>query len=117
MSGDLLRRAAAKLREAAEAATPGPWDIDGCIKDIKAANGVTIAYDDDTEMCDGRYITLVHPPVALALAGLLDRSADAITELEFTANTGRATESHVAHLADLLALRPLARAILREEGS
>lgn len=75
MSADLLRRAAAKLRETAEAATPGPWSVDGDIQAVKAAGGTTIAYDDETEMSDGQFIALMHPPVALALADLLERRA------------------------------------------
>lgn len=72
MTSDILRRAAARLREAAASATPGPWKVDGDLQAVKAANGITIAYDDECEMDDGRYLALMHPPVALALADLID---------------------------------------------
>lgn len=100
-AADLLRRAAGKLRATAQAATSGPWAIDGDIQAVRAASGTTIAYDDETEMADGRYLALMHPPVALALADLLDDEAaleDSGMQLSRTATAARA----------------LARAILRE---
>jgi hypothetical protein len=78
MSADLLRRAAAKLREHAEAATPGPWKKDS--GEIYGPYGVwigeTLRVDDPngTE-ADSDYIALLHPPVALALADLLETAA------------------------------------------
>lgn len=44
MSADLLRRAAAKIREAAQPATPGPWWWDDA-GDL-AAPGATVVYQD-----------------------------------------------------------------------
>jgi len=118
-AADLLRRAAGKLRDTAAVTTFGTegWAVDLKDSEVTTADGGMMIAD-TRELTDGRpdasYIALMHPPVALALADLLDRAADAITELEFLANTGRATEAHVAHLAGLLALRQIARAILRE---
>jgi hypothetical protein len=137
-AADLLRRAATKLRETAHevpAYFAQPWHsvytdsesltgIRVCENheppaDLTAEQGVNWACD----ACEyfetyreglAAYAALMHPPVALALADLLDRAADAIPGLESLANTGRMTEPHLAHLADLLAFRQLARAVLRE---
>jgi hypothetical protein len=81
MTADLLRRAAAKLREHAAATTFGAegWVVD--LKDSEVTTndgGMMIA--DTMELAGGRpdasYIALMHPPVALALADWLDDAAD-----------------------------------------
>lgn len=121
MSADLLRRAAKVLREAAEGATPGPWEhVDyqggphlevtymGCGSIITMGEGVVggniAAPDGDlyprsgySPFEDMRYIALMHPPVALALADVLDFHAAALNGME------------AISVADTLA-----RAILRE---
>ena len=83
---DLLRRAAEKLREHANAAnerSPAPW-FDGPYdpvpqRGVFPAYGVTpIAVVDERSERSvvAGYIALLHPPVALALADLLDDEAD-----------------------------------------
>lgn len=78
-----LRAAAKRLREVAGAATPGPWEFQpwstyalpsgDCAESILLANA-----SPDGEIvrelsnADGDYIAMMHPPVALALADLLD---------------------------------------------
>jgi len=115
MSSELLRRAAAKLREHANAASPGPWTIDGDIQAVKASNGVTIAYDDEGEMDDGRYIALMHPPVALALAELLDHLADDLSDAGNRVEVGGLARNEYDTIRfDWTAALLLARAILRE---
>lgn len=99
MSAELLRRAAKTLRQHAENATgPGPWaweatgqqgnswglgqmvDADGeplagDVTDVEGTEVVeSICYqeDDNGNLSDPAYIALMHPPVALALADLLE---------------------------------------------
>jgi hypothetical protein len=116
MSADLLRRAAAKLREHTKAALPGPWEA--IESSPEEAPGVWLARHADVGVDvdrdgDARYIALMHPPVALALADWLDETANHITEFAAVAGLVRAgdlTEVDNAALA-------VARAILREEES
>ncbi len=102
MSADVLRRAAAKLREAAEAASEGPWTVDGDIQAVMAKDDVTIAYDDETGMGDAAYIALMHPDVGLAIAAWLDETAKHITEfadIVGLARSGDLTEPDEAAIA------------------
>jgi hypothetical protein len=84
MSADLLRKAAAKLRDTAAAATPGPWDraADTDYASHYGANFianwegeylrfVTTAGDGDGAARDAAWITLVHPGLAEPLAAWL----------------------------------------------
>jgi len=81
VSADLLRRAAVKLREHAEAASKGSWNNDGW--EIYAGQpgiradwiGETCAGEADQDAANGDYVALMHPPVALALAELLETVA------------------------------------------
>lgn len=117
MSADLLRRAAEKLREHAEAATRGPWEhVDHGVGGTSMGCGEVITLEGGEIACpsgdlyprggynpraDMAYIAFMHPPVALALADWLDYTArDA--ELDLGPIGGRE-----------LAVK-LARAILRE---
>jgi hypothetical protein len=86
MSADELRRAAATLRERANAAQPGPWESgERCVwshADIPdgvvvgdAAGGGGVYYD-----ADGAYIATVHPGVGLALADWLDHYASVLQQ-------------------------------------
>lgn len=114
MSADLLRRAAVKLREHAEAATRGPWlraadhdvargqyhDNEVGFWDGPYAEQVTSTGDGDEATADAAYIALMHPPVALALADWLEA---------VTASGCNPVQMHKALV--------VARAILREEES
>lgn len=96
MSADLLRRAAAKIRENAEAATPGPWSMDphsyGADRFVRrqstsprfcypahARVSGTVSYHEDEGALeakrDAEHIASWHPDVALAVAKLLDNLA------------------------------------------
>lgn len=126
MSADTLRRAAKVLREHAEKATKGPWNRaadhemasgqypdnavgywDGEYAACVSYSGTGVGEEADR---DARYMTLMHPPVALALAVVLNDWAD---QLERRAAIGmEATEvatSLIAHAVNL------AHAILREQ--
>ena len=87
MSADLLREAAAKMRERAEAATPGPWQVhaddayqvgyarrDGEFDEQPMAR--VTGYGGTVYPWDAEHIASWHPAVALAVANLLDGSAD-----------------------------------------
>jgi hypothetical protein len=81
MSADLLRRAAAMLREHANTAIPGPWVKDGGEIYNTGPGGLWVgetlhSMDPLTTEASSAYVVLMHPPVALALADLLDRYAD-----------------------------------------
>lgn len=77
MSADILRRAARTLREHAEAATPGWYSDAGRIRAPKIDHLLNLDGKDPAvaifrRMQDEAYAGLMHPPVALALAELLD---------------------------------------------
>jgi hypothetical protein len=78
MAADLLRRAAAKLREVAtaEALTPGPWDcLNGGDRIVRFKDADAWDFDyvieEPVPNSFGQYIATVDPLVALALADLL----------------------------------------------
>lgn len=74
----LLRRAATKARETAQAAAPGPWHMDAEQR-IYAEDGsyVTSPWTDELERdADLDHIALWHPGVALAVADWLESVAD-----------------------------------------
>lgn len=71
-----LRAAATRLREVAGDATPGPWGVIGGGEylhgpDILVGGGVG-----SITAANADYIAAMHPPVALALAEVLDHGAD-----------------------------------------
>jgi hypothetical protein len=76
---DLLRRAAEALRTHAQAATAGPWNADPAeIYGDTIATWVAESLNGslpDAGAANSRFIALMHPGVALALADLLDRDA------------------------------------------
>lgn len=94
VTADLLREAAAKMRERAEAATPGPWHVcegdehEGDWADervsgpghepIAALDSADYESDPDEPSAenDAVHIASWHPAVALAVADWLDRAAD-----------------------------------------
>jgi hypothetical protein len=118
VSSDLLRRAAAKLRERAEwFGTTSPWRVEyaegGYPQRIVDDGAVLYAETFDGlrgtpgEAGTAEYIALVHPPVALALARLFDVHA---TLLEVDREAGEFFTSAFA-AEELVAI---AREILRE---
>lgn len=134
MSADLLRRAAKTLREHAKAASPAPWDhVDyhgysgdqstfmGCGSiismhpdtmggDIATPNGDCYPRGGYSPFEDMAYIALVHPPVALAVAAVLDRVVETFEDDHSQSIEAqiRLREAYAEELA-------LARAILREQ--
>lgn len=84
MSADLLREAASKMRERAEAATPGPWVAYGDhlvwpSNKGPAANDPVLAMLGDAHDDSAEHIASWHPAVALAVADWLDEEADSWT--------------------------------------
>lgn len=110
MSVDLLRRAAAKLRDIAYSCEPGTWSLDEPGKGHAWINlpGYRHAWGMHGFVDECRYVALMHPPVALALAEVLEGWAGAAD----------ATEKHLGYLPEdyLTSEFALARAILREES-
>lgn len=73
MSAELLRRAAAKMRENADAATRGPWSVahvDGQGFAVHHGEHDTVSLYSDRP--NAEHIASWHPDVALAVADLLD---------------------------------------------
>lgn len=117
MSAELLRRAAKVLRDVADLKRTDPWLHD---EDAPMPYLGSVYFDGDPQyavvanvMWPGAeaYIALMHPPVALALAELLDQHAAVITEwAEAYAGQERAGDLTETDMAAL----DLARVILRE---
>lgn len=129
--GDLLRRAAKRLRERAEGATPGPWYrvgppwnrhepfIVAGAEDPHVGRFVCdlddpVELDDDAPerdlIADAEHIALMHPPVAIALADWLESNAawmDRAAELLPGRRSSELDRTDQAAVA-------VARAILRE---
>jgi hypothetical protein len=108
----ILRRAANLLRERATGATPGPWEGYARLPVVLAPREewdlgegrqriahMCMPYREERKWANAAYITLMHPPVALALADWLDDEA--------ARGLGR---------PDNLAAYAVARAVLREAG-
>ena len=78
MSAELLREAAALMRERADAATPGPWfvatTLDGTSLAVCRQKGLSLVADRPTDP-DAAHIASWHPEVAKAVADLLDAFA------------------------------------------
>jgi hypothetical protein len=83
---ETLRSAAKLMRERAEAASPGPWrhmclGSEGCqvINDGRLRERKHVSFSGRKEWkadhADAEYIAAMDPLVALAVAGLLDRTA------------------------------------------
>lgn len=114
MSADQLRRAAEKLRKRADwFGTSSPWKVEypssGYPQRIVDDTGVLYGETYDGvrgmpwEAGTAEYVVLVHPPVALALADLLDDEAE---------NVDDDGELYCVSGATLA----VARAVLREDG-
>lgn len=119
MSADRLRRAAVKLRERANAASfPDGWAIDLADSEVTTADGgVMIA--DTMELTEGRpdasYIALLHPPVALALAELLEHIGDDVSDAgDVVDPDGQVFNEYGSVRHDWTAAVKLAREVLRE---
>lgn len=107
MSAELLREAAALMRERAKAATPGPWsevregESLGCL-------AVVAGSDDELDVApaviptNAAHIASWHPGVALAVADWLDREADGMDLIAATTRVaieigGELTMQHSTH--------------------
>jgi hypothetical protein len=128
VSADLLRRAAATLRERAGKATPGPWSGDptgtvcadddlrpdpngGEILPPEGPQEVAECYRNERSGERGdnaAYIAMLHPPVALALADWLKTVAGIWVD-------DRAVQHYSARRAVQDSAVKLARAVLRED--
>lgn len=85
MTADVLRQAAALMRERAEGATPGPWWQSGAWFDDDGTPMPMVGYGStgadwvartrDWSKGDAKHIALWHPAVALAVADWLDYEA------------------------------------------
>jgi hypothetical protein len=111
VSADLLRRAAVKLREHANAANfPDGWAVNLADSEVTTADGGMMIAD-TMELTgsrpDASYIALMHPPVALALAAALDGAA---TDADYAEAFPR-SEMAIEDGSNLVAV---ARAVLRE---
>lgn len=137
MSADLLRRAATRLRESALAAPSGPWKVvyfgdrgyPQRVVDDRARLIAQTYEGADTEApvrppaATPDFIALVHPPVALALAELLDHVSDdygdeRAEEKDFPHVSGSTykavVDSYGGQRWDWTAALAVARAVLRE---
>jgi len=123
MSADLLRRAAQTLRQHAEGATAGPWNASAVDSPDAVVTSAVYSFAHPTgtpesEVVgaskkargggirtgrDARYIALVHPPVALALATCMEQAAWMGEK-----------DSDLLHRVAMPELVDIARAILRE---
>lgn len=105
---ELLLRAAETLRTHAEAATLGPWEsLDGgdrliAYRPDQADEFDYVVDEPISNEHNAAYIALMHPPVALAFADLLDGVANYIDD-----TPGASVGPGIAAAA---------RAVLREEG-
>lgn len=116
MSAEVLREAAALMRERAEAATPGPWEHLGdhlvWPSDMgPAANDPILAMVGDAHAESAAHIASWHPSVTLAVADLLEAEAAA---QEFDTGVGL-SESEAASGIGTFALA-VARAYLGSES-
>jgi hypothetical protein len=111
MSADLLHRAAAKLRLYASHASRGQWDAadDGLVWSARPGDPVS----GSTEREDAEYIALMHPPVALALADLLDEAARCVgARIQAERHVG--LPDGAIQTPDEVQALAVARAVLRE---
>lgn len=122
MTAETLRRAAARIRETAQAATPGPWEArstgrrggdhwyvvdDGqAVAHIHASDGE----DEEQRQPDAEHIALWHPGTAALVADLLDQEADEVERGEYS--TPRYTEG--GYINPHSTVMKLARQILGE---
>lgn len=87
MSADLLRRAAALMRERATGITPAPWSVGTFTCEVRGNDGrnyVGSTYGGilGMEELNAQHIASWHPAVALAVADWLDETADNWTRID-----------------------------------
>lgn len=90
MSAEVLRLAAALMRERAESATPGPWE-DNAFADGSVFVDRIGSHDDDpghevgyfNREPDAAYVAAMAPPLAFAMAEWLEAVARQVTEFGF----------------------------------
>ncbi len=76
MTAHHLRTAAAKLREVAGDVTPGPWHVAQQGPYVRNERNYVADTTASQEPCgDAQFIATMSPPVALAMAGWLEREA------------------------------------------
>lgn len=80
MTADLLREAAALMRERAKSATQGPWRFETApngFSPMVIGGGMAVADTfDKPHLSDAKHIAGMHPAVALAVADWLDDEAE-----------------------------------------
>lgn len=100
MSAETLRKAAALMRERAEAATPGPWEHDPVVAYLyveqQAGAYADVAVDTDGRREDSVHIASWHPAVALAVADWLD-SLGTLAETLGVQEMSMASQGNYAH--------------------
>lgn len=80
MTAEILRRAAALMRERAEGATPGPWVVrEGNVEHYFPSIGEYGALASPSDP-DAQHIASWHPAVALAVARWLEDTAQLMTD-------------------------------------
>ena len=105
MSAEVLRRAAALMRERAEAATPGPWSCDSSsgVNDLHFGHvGLPVLRGPNTYgpgLADTEHMAGMDPSVALAVASWLDACA-LVTEVAPDRHKGNALAVARAYLGD-----------------
>ena len=114
MSTETLRKAAALMRERAEAATPGPWvyayesvtvEVDGCTCGTQGGPwghesgcGLELPHV-EASAPDAEHIASWHPAVALAVADWLDAEADVDEVAREMGGRGHTEESQCVAVA------------------
>lgn len=111
---DTLRAAAKRLREAANAATPGPYGVETMPETGESRIGSQInshwVVEGWTREPDAAYIALMQPGVALAVADWLDFEANVVeASLKYPSGWGTSPRPSSSSLA-------VARAVLGEDA-
>lgn len=120
MTADLLRRAATVLRQHAQAAPEGPWESLSNGDRLLAirydeAPGYRYLVNEPVDEATAAYFALLHPPVALALAEMLDHVADDVSDAGDRVEPGGLARNEYGFIRfDWTAAVKLARAVLRE---
>lgn len=103
MSAEILRRAAALMRERATAATPGPWqateDVDTGERLVWDARKTELAQvaEWSSGLGNPHHIASWHPAVALAVADWLERQQEHMEAIGYTGEGGVGSMLSAAH--------------------